>query len=44
MGWSCGVVAKHWSINPEARDSIPGLARTFLRHFVFPTQLEVNWF
>ena len=41
------MYAEHWcilAINPEIRGSIPGLVGNFLRHRVFPTQLEVNWF
>ena len=42
--WSGGVGVKRWTINLKIRGSIPDLARTFLRHFVFPTELEVSWF
>ena len=37
VGWS-------WTIIPEVPGSPPGLVRTFLRYFMFPIQLEVNWF
>ena len=40
MRW-CTVV-KCWTIDPEVRGLIPGLARTFLRQFMFPTQVEVQ--
>ena len=43
-GLSGGVAAKRWTINPEVRGSIPGQVGRFLKHLVFPTQPEVNWF
>ena len=42
--WCGNVVVKRLTINPEGRGSIPGLVGNFLRHLVFPTQLEVKWF
>ena len=43
-GWCGTVVVKRLTINPQVRGSIPGLVGNFLRHLVFPTQLEMNWF
>ena len=43
-GWSASVMVKGWTINPEVRGSISGLVGKFLRHLVFPTQLQLNWF
>ena len=43
-GWNGSVVVKRLAINPEVRGSIPGLVGNFLRHLVFPTKIEVNWF
>ena len=43
-GFCCSVVVNCLTINPEVRGSIPSLVGNFLRHLVFPTHLEVNWF
>ena len=41
----CGsLVVKRFTINPEVQGSIPSPVGNFLRHLVFPTHLEVNWF
>ena len=40
--WSGSVEIKRWTTDPEVRGSIPDLTRTFLKHCVFPNQLEMN--
>ena len=38
VGWRGDVVVRRWTVIPEVRGSIPGLASIFLRLFVFLTQ------